>query len=127
MLPRYYLNDYFTLLDTPFIKEREYMKTDIREYQNKYIMEIDIPGIKKEDININYENGYLTIKATKNITIKPEVYIRRERFYGEIKRSFYIGYKKETDIIASYNNGILTISFPKADIQKKQIPNILVK
>lgn len=127
MLPRYYINDYFTFLDPPFIKEKEYLKTDIREYQNKYIMEIDIPGIKKEDITINYENGYLTIKATKNITLKPEVYIRRERFYGEIKRSFYIGDKKESDIKASYDNGILTISFPKADIQKKQIPNILIK
>lgn len=127
MLPRYYLNDYFSLLEPPFLKKSEYMKTDIREYQNKYIMEIDVPGIKKEDIHINYENGYLTIKVSKNITVKPEVYIRRERFYGEIKRSFYIGDKKETEITASYDNGILTISFPKADIQKKQIPNILVK
>lgn len=127
MLPRYYINDYFTMLDPPFIREKEYMKTDIREYQNKYIIEIDIPGIKKEDITINYENGYLTIKATKNIILKPEVYIQRERFYGEIKRSFYIGDKKETDIKASYENGILTISFPKADIQKKQIPNISIK
>ena len=50
MLPRYYLNDYFTLLDSPMLKEREYMKTDIREYQNKYIMEIDMPGLRKEDI-----------------------------------------------------------------------------
>ena len=127
MLPRYYLNDYFTMLDSPFSKEKEFMKTDIREYQNKYIMEIDIPGIKKEDININYENGYLTIKATKTATFKPEVYIRRERFYGEIKRSFYIGEKKETDIKASYTSGILTISFPKEDTPKKQNPNIIIK
>ena len=58
MLPRYYLNDYFPLIDSPLLKEKEYMKTDIREYQNKYIMEIDLPGLKKEDIIINYENGY---------------------------------------------------------------------
>jgi len=95
MLPRYYLNDYFTLIDSPLLKEREYMKTDIREYQNKYIMEIDLPGLRKEDISINYENGYLTIKAAKNIELKTEVYVRRERFYGEVKRSFYIGEKKE--------------------------------
>ena len=50
MLPRYYLNDYFPLIDSPLLKEKEYMKTDIREYQNKYIMEIDLPGLKKEDI-----------------------------------------------------------------------------
>ena len=53
MIPRYYLNDYFALIDSPILKEREYMKTDIREYQNKYIMEIDLPGLKKEDITIN--------------------------------------------------------------------------
>lgn len=127
MLPRYYVNDYFNFFDYPILKEREFMKTDIREYQNKYIMEIDIPGVKKEDININYENGYLTIKASKMTTLKPEVYIRRERFYGEIKRSFYIGDKKETDIKASYTSGILTISFPKEDTIKKQIQNISVK
>ena len=127
MLPRYYFNDYFTLLDPSNIKEKEYMKTDIREYQNKYIMEIDIPGIKKEDIIINYENGYLTIKVSKTVTLKPEVYVRRERFYGEIKRSFYIGDKKESDIKASYVNGILTISFPKEETQKNPTQNIIVK
>ena len=126
MLPRYYLNDYFNLFDIP-LKEREYMKTDIREFQNKYIMEIDIPGIKKEDISINYENGYLTIKAIKTGTFKPEVYIRRERLYGEIKRSFYIWEKKETDIKASYISGILTRSFPKEDTPKKSSQNIVVK
>ena len=118
MLPRYYLNDYFPLIDSPLLKEKEYMKTDIREYQNKYIMEIDLPGLKKEDIIINYENGYLTIKATKTVSLKVEAYIRRERFYGEVKRSFYIGEKKESDIKANYESGILTITFPKEDILK---------
>ena len=127
MLPRYYLNDYFTLIDSPFIKEREYMKTDIREYGNKYIMEIDLPGLNKEDITINYENGYLTIKAIKNVELKTEVYVRRERFYGEIKRSFFIGEKKETNIKANYENGILSISFPKEEIPKKEKQNINIK
>ena len=127
MLPRYYLNDYFTLIDSPVVKEREYMKTDIREYQNKYIMEIDLPGLKKEDISINYENGYLTIKASKTVDLKLEVYVRRERFYGEIKRSFFIGEKKEIDIKANYENGILSISFPKEDIPKKEKQNITIK
>ncbi|MFR5903552.1 MAG: Hsp20 family protein [Bacilli bacterium] len=94
MLSKYYLNDYFPLIDSPLLKEREYMKTDIREEVNKYIMEIDLPGLKKEDILINYENGYLTIKAVKKVELKTEVYVRRERFYGEVKRSFYIGEKK---------------------------------
>ena len=78
MLPKYYLNDYFTLVDSPLMKEKEFMKTDIREYQNKYIMEIDLPGLKKEDIIINYENGYLTIKATKTVNLKVEASAKGE-------------------------------------------------
>ena len=127
MLPKrnYYLNDYFDLFDMRLNREKEFMKTDIFEKQNKYILEIDIPGIKKENIKINYENGYLTIKAEKNIlSSSPDTYIRRERFYGEIKRSFYIGIKKETEIKAMYKDGILTISFPKEDISQKTSKNI---
>lgn len=127
MLPRYYLNDYFTLIDSPILKEREYMKTDIREDKKEYIMEIDMPGLNKDDITINYENGYLTIKAVKNIESKIDNYVRRERFYGEVKRSFYIGEKKETDIKAGYQNGILTISFPKEETPHKESQNITIK
>lgn len=129
MLPKrnYYLNDYFDLFDMRLNREKEFMKTDIYEKQNKYILEIDIPGIKKENIKINYETGYLTIKAEKNtLSSSPDTYIRRERFYGEIKRSFYIGIKKETEIKAMYKDGILTISFPKEDIPQKASKNITI-
>lgn len=127
MLPKrnYYLNDYFDMFNMPLNKE--YMKTDIYELDNKYYLEIDLPGIKKENIKINYENGYLTISAEKNVLSSgPNTYIRRERFYGEIKRSFYIGMKKDTDLKAKYINGILTITFPKADIPKKETKNITI-
>lgn len=129
MLPKrnYYLNDYFDLFDVPFTREKEYMKTDIYEKNNKYIIEMDLPGIRKTDIKINYENGYLTIKAIKTVlNSDPNTYVRRERFYGEIKRSFYIGIKKETDIKATYQEGILQISFPKEDIPKKTSKDITV-
>ncbi len=125
MLPRknYYLNDYFDIFNVPFNKE--YMKTDIYEKDSKYILEIDLPGIKKENIKINYENGYLTITAEKNVlSSNPNTYVRRERFYGEIKRSFYIGIKNENDLKAKYTEGILTITFPKADVPKKESKNI---
>jgi HSP20 family protein len=127
MIPKrnYYLNDYFDMFNMPLNKE--YMKTDIYELDNKYYLEIDLPGIKKENIKINYENGYLTISAEKNVLSSgPNTYIRRERFYGEIKRSFYIGIKKDTDLKAKYFNGILTITFPKADIPKKETKNITI-
>ena len=123
MIPKrnYYLNDYFDLFEHQYTKEKEYMKTDIYEKDNKYIIETDIPGLKKDNIKINYDNGYLTIKANKNILpSNPNTYIRRERFYGEIRRSFYIGIKKESDIKASYHEGTLQISFPKEDQPQKQ-------
>ena len=123
MLPRrnYYLNDYFDLFNMPYPKEKEYMKTDI------YILEVDLPGIKKENIKITYDNGYLTISAEKNtLSSSPDKYIRRERLYGEVKRSFYIGIKKDTDLKAKYKDGILTILFPKEDISKKDNKNIII-
>lgn len=126
MLPKknYYLNDYFDMFNTT---NKEYMKTDIYEKENKYILEIDLPGMKKENIKINYENGYLTIKAEKNfLSSTPNTYIRRERLYGEIKRSFYIGIKKDTDLKAKYQDGILVISFPKEDYNKKETKNITI-
>ena len=129
MIPKrnYYLNDYFDIFNMPYPKELEYMKTDIYEKQNKYILEIDIPGIKKENIKIKYENGYLTITGEKNtLSANPNTYIRRERFFGEIKRSFYIGIKKETEIKAIYKEGTLYISFPKEDEPTKTTKNITI-
>lgn len=128
MLPKknYYLNDYFDMFNNQN-KEKEYMKTDIYEANNKYYLEIDLPGIKKENIKINYDNGYLTITAKKNtLSQKPDTYIRRERFFGEVKRSFYIGMKKETDLKAKYTEGILTIFFPKEDLSTKTSKNITI-
>lgn len=129
MLPKrnYYLNDYFDLFDGKYTKEKEYMKTDIYESNNKYIIETDLPGITKDNIKITYDAGYLTIKIQKqNTNPNPNTYIRRERFYGILKRSFYIGLKKETDIKASYKNNILQISFPKEDLIEKNIKDITI-
>ena len=129
MIPKrnYYLNDYFDLFNSQYDKEKEYMKTDIFEKDNKYIIETELPGIKKDNIKISYENGYLTIKIAKNtLSVAPNKYIRRERFYGEIKRSFYIGIKKESEIKAIYKEGILYISFPKEDEPNKTTKNITI-
>ena len=129
MYPRrnYYLNDYFDLFDGQYTKEKEYMKTDIFERLNNYVLEIDLAGVKKENIKISYENGYLTIKVSKNsLSSNPNTYIRRERFFGEIKRSFYIGIKKDSDIKAIYKDGVLVISFPKEDVSKGDEKNITI-
>lgn len=104
-------------------KESRLMKTDIKEKKDKYIIDVDLPGYEKENIDIEIENGYLkvTAKATKDVdeSDEDEKYIHKERFYGECSRSFYVGNDvKEEDIKASFKNGILTLCVPKEE-QKK--------
>lgn len=121
-----YLNDYFDLFNMEYSKEKEYMKTDIYEKANHYIIEVDLPGIKKENIKINYENGYLSIRISRSFITANNIYIRRERFFGELMRSFYIGIKRESDIKAIYKDAILLISFPKEDIKKNNVKDISI-
>ena len=122
-----YLNDYFDLFNQEYSREKEYMKTDIYEKLNHYILEIDLPGIIKDNIKISYENGYLSIKIFRTIMgDSKNVYIRRERFFGELKRSFYIGIKRESDIKAIYKDGVLMISFPKEDASRGKGKDIIV-
>ena len=102
------------------------MKTDIRETDYSYELDIDLPGFKKEDIDVSLENGYLTISTSKGID-KDEKdndgkYIRRERYSGSMQRSFYVGEGiTHEDIKAKYEDGILKLSMPK-DLDK-QIEN----
>lgn len=96
------------------------MSTDVKETDLSYEMEISLPGIKKENIRMQLENGYLTIGAQtadeNSDTSAKEKYIRRERFQGKMMRSFYVGDEvKETDIHPRYENGILSFSIPKKE------------
>ncbi|MBR3524157.1 MAG: Hsp20/alpha crystallin family protein [Bacilli bacterium] len=103
-------------------KEKNLMKTDIREKENEYIIDIDLPGFSKENINLSLENGYLNIsaKTENNNDENNDKYIRQERFYGECSRSFYVGDDiKEEDIDAEFKNGILKITVPKQEEMKK--------
>ena len=98
------------------------MKTDIREHDNGYEVDIDLPGFKKDEINLELENGYLTVSAAKGLDKdekdKEGKYIRRERYAGAMQRSFYVGDTlTQEDIKAKYDNGILSISIPKKDAQ----------
>ena len=98
------------------------MKTDIREHDSGYEVDVDLPGFKKDEINVELENGYLTVSAAKGLD-KDEKddkgrYIRRERYAGAMQRSFYVGDTlTQEDIKAKYENGILSISVPKKDVQ----------
>ena len=122
MIPR--KRNEFDLFDDMFIepffdrKESRLMKTDIKEKSDNYIIDLDLPGYEKENIEIEMENGYLrvTAKTSKDIdeSNEEEKYIHKERFYGECSRSFYVGENlKEEDIKASFKNGILSLTFPK--------------
>ena len=94
------------------------MKTDIRDMDQSYELDIDMPGFKKEDIQAELKNGYLTIAAS-NENSKEEKdaggkVIRQERYSGSCRRSFYVGDQlKQEDIKASFENGILKLQFPK--------------
>ena len=95
------------------------MKTDIRETDTSYELDVDLPGFKKEDIQAHLKDGYLTITAQKGLERdqkeeKTGRYIRRERYSGSCSRSFYVGeHIREEDIDAKFENGILQISVPK--------------
>lgn len=95
------------------------MKTDVRETEVGYELDIDLPGFKKEEIQIGLEDGYLSISAAKGLDKdeknKEGRYIRRERYAGTCSRSFYVGtgVKKE-DVHARFEDGILKLSLPKA-------------
>ena len=98
------------------------MKTDVKETDGSYEVDIDLPGFKKDEINAKLENGYLTISAAKGLDKdekdKKGKYIRRERYAGAMQRSFYVGDTlTQEDIKAKYDNGILSISIPKKDAQ----------
>ena len=95
------------------------MKTDIKEKDGMYVMEMDLPGYEKSDVKAELNNGYLTISVSKDTGEEEQKdeekgYVFRERYTGSCSRSFYVGQNvKEEDIKASYENGILTLTFPK--------------
>lgn len=101
------------------------MKTDIEEKDGKYLFSIDLPGYSKEDIKINYEDGYLNIAAQKN-TDKEEKdqdgkVIRQERYQGSVSRSFYLGKNlDESAFEANYNDGVLSIVVPTKELEKAE-------
>lgn len=100
-------------------RANQVMKTDVREVGENYEVDIDLPGFKKDEIEISLEKGMLTISASKGLDKDEEdknrKYIRRERYAGSMSRSFYVGdaitFK---DIKAKYESGILSITVPKA-------------
>ena len=106
---------------------RNMMKTDIRETDEGYELDIDLPGFKKDEIQAELKNGYLLISATKGLDKeekeeKTGKFVRRERYAGSMSRSFYVGEDiKQEDIHAKYESGVLRLSIPKPEERKAQI------
>lgn len=100
------------------------MKTDVRETEDTYEVDVDLPGFKKDEIQVDLKDGYLTIQATKGLDKdeqdKKGKYIRQERYVGSCSRSFYVGDVEPQDISAKYEDGILKLSMPKH--VKKELP-----
>ena len=102
---------------------RNLMKTDVRDKEDSYEVDIDLPGFKKDEITMHLEDGYLTVSAAKGLD-KDErnevgTYVRRERYAGSMSRSFFVGDQiTEDDIHPKYENGILTFSVPKKEHTK---------
>ena len=98
------------------------MKTDISEKENGYEIAVDLPGFKKDEINLDIKDGYLTITAQKGLDKDEEDkkgrVIRRERYAGVCQRSFFVGDVKPEDIKARYEYGVLTIMVPKEEPKK---------
>ena len=104
--------------------EQNIMKTDVRETDSSYELDIDLPGFKKDEVTAKLENGYLTISASKGLN-KDEKdkengkYIRRERYAGAVSRSFYVGeHIQQEDIHAKFEDGILKLTVPKKDAKQ---------
>lgn len=128
MIPR--KNDFDLFEDMfrdPFFtsNESKIMRTDIKEHKDKYVIDIDLPGYKKEDIKLSVDDGYLTVHASmdsENEEKEIGKYVRRERYMGSCSRSFYVGDAvKSEDIKASFKNGTLKIEVPKKE-DKKELP-----
>jgi len=101
---------------------RNLLKTDIREMDDSYELAVDLPGFKKDEINLDIKDGYLTVSAEKGLDKKEEDkkgrILRQERYAGVCSRSFYVGNVKPEDVKAKYESGVLSVVLPKVD-QKK--------
>lgn len=100
------------------------MKTDVRETENSYELDVDLPGFKKDEVNVDLKDGYLTISAAKGLDKDEKApegkYIRQERYTGACSRSFYVGTDLQPkDVNAKFTDGILELTFPKEAPKKE--------
>ncbi|WP_138205270.1 heat shock protein Hsp18 [Haloimpatiens lingqiaonensis] len=129
-----YFNKFFdNFFKDDFFASNDFMgnsfKVDVKETDDSYTMEAELPGITKDAINIEYTNNYLTICAKKENTVEDTSsnYVRREISYGEFKRSFYVDNVDDQAIKAEFSNGILKIALPKKEKGNNNIKRIEIQ
>ena len=135
-----YRSNYYVSAYDPFKEMEEFerrffgqrtpaMKTDIRETENAYILESDLPGFSREDIHAEINNGYLTIRAEHKSENedKSESYLRRERSYGSFSRTFDLDGIDAEAITASFKNGVLTLELPKMQQKVEEARQVEIK
>lgn len=136
LMPSIFGNDMFgDFFTDPWFDEKEFkdmqkklyghraknvMSTDVKEVENGYELEMDLPGFKKDEIQMELNDGVLTISAAKGLNKDEEDkkgnYIRKERYAGSMSRSFYVGkHVTVEDVHPKYENGILSFSVPKEE------------
>ena len=108
-----YYDKVFDNFFRPFFADEtaDFMKTDVKETENAYLMEIEMPGFDKNEINMSLENGYITITA-KKVSESQDKYLKRERS-DSYSRSYYVGDIQKDSVSAKYENGVLVVSVPK--------------
>ena len=124
-----FMDDMFPTVDRmPMKTMPSIMKTDIKETDDQYLLSIDLPGFKKEDVKIHLKDGYLNISAESKSEEEDNSgkYLRRERYTGSMTRSFYVGEDlTEEDVKAKFGNGVLTLSLPKEAPKKIEEPKYI--
>jgi HSP20 family molecular chaperone IbpA len=122
-----YIENFFRELDGVF-NERAYQgfKSDVLVIENGYQIIGEVPGAKKEDININYEDGILTVEANINVDDQQE-YLMRERMSRTLRRTFSLGDIDEESIKAKYENGLIMVSVNFKEEVKKEKKNIIIE
>ncbi len=126
LMPRRNFDLFDDIFDEPMFgrNDNKIMKTDIKEHENGYEIIVDLPGYNKNNLHLSIEDGYLTVNAKQekehNEKDDHGKFVRRERFFGECSRSFYVGDEiSEEDINAEFKNGILKVEIPKKQIENK--------
>ena len=111
--------------DDDFIPAAYYnytFRSDVRETETAYILECELPGVERDDVTIDVDNGYLTITAHSREEKEEQEgnYLRRERFAGSVRRTFNVSNTKTDEITAKLSDGVLVVNLPKIDMKKNR-------